>query len=59
MKELYIAPELKVTCFVPVERLANSEDPLKLELLMDVTVYGSDPSAGVSIEDEDFGTDIP
>lgn len=22
MKELYIAPELKVTCFAPVERLA-------------------------------------
>ena len=24
MKELYIAPELKITCFAPVERLANT-----------------------------------
>ena len=24
MKELYISPELKVTCFAPVERLANN-----------------------------------
>ena len=33
MKELYTSPELKVTCFAPVERLANDgtiifEDPL-------------------------------
>lgn len=24
MKELYTSPELKVTCFAPIERLANS-----------------------------------
>ena len=24
MKELYTSPELKVTCFAPVERLANT-----------------------------------
>jgi hypothetical protein len=28
MKELYTAPELKVTCFAPVERLAAEEGVL-------------------------------
>ena len=57
MKELYISPELNVICFVPVERLANSEDPLKIDLLMDVSTYGAS-ELGTSIEDGDFGLDI-
>lgn len=28
MKELYIAPELKVLCFAPVEKLMNLENGL-------------------------------
>ena len=57
MKELYIAPELNVVCFVPVERLANGEDLLKLDLLMDISTYG-EKQDGVSIEDDDFGVDV-
>ena len=57
MKELYISPALNVVCFAPVERLANSDDLLKIDLLMDVTVYGAnEPSAG--FDDGDFGMDI-
>ena len=55
MKELYISPELNVTCFAPVERLANNE--LEIESLLDITTYGEvKPSAGE--EEGDFGLDI-
>lgn len=57
MKELYIAPELNVICFAPVERLANDENPLNIDLLMDVSIYGSE-RPGASIGDDDFGFDI-
>lgn len=51
MKELYISPELKVTCFAPVERLAN-DDGIKFDDLLDAAdkVFPEvDPSDG------DFG----
>lgn len=57
MKELYVSPELNIVCFAPVERLANGEDPLKIDLLMDVSTYGAN-EPGASIEDDDFGLDI-
>ena len=57
MKELYISPELNVICFAPVERLANSDDLLQLDLLMDVSRYGAN-EPGASIEDDDFGFEI-
>ena len=46
MKELYIAPELNITCFAPVERLANAaeDDEIIFDNLLDVG--GLKPSAG-------------
>ena len=52
MNEQYIAPELQVVCFVPMERLANDPD---VELLLDVS-GGEKLSAG--FDDGDFGLDI-
>ena len=56
MKELYIAPELNVICFAPVERLANN-DLLETELMLDISVRGGQED-GASIGDDDFGLDI-
>lgn len=55
MKELYSSPELNVICFAPVERLANSDEPL--ENLLEIGTYGAN-RPGASIEDEDFGIEI-
>ena len=52
MNEQYIAPELQVVCFAPVERLANDPD---VELLLDVS-GGVKPSAG--FDDGDFGIEL-
>ena len=52
MNEQYIAPELQVVCFAPVERLANDSD---VDLLLDIS-GGNTPSAG--FDDGDFGLDI-
>ncbi len=57
MKELYISPELNVICLAPVERLATSIDPLKVDLLMDASTCGGE-RPGVSVGDDDFGLDI-
>lgn len=56
MKEPYIFPELNVICFAPVERLANSEDPLNVNYLLDLGAGGE--GSNTEIEDEDFGIDI-
>lgn len=58
MKELYIAPELKLVCFAPAQSLANT-DPMDI-----VTVFGLDGSAGGPSEEtiespgNDFGFDF-
>ena len=57
MKEWYSAPELNVLCFAPVERLANNEEELKTDLVLDITTYGGQENPA-SNEDEDFGLDI-
>ena len=48
MKELYTSPELKVTCFAPVERLAGSVegDTVNFDDLM--AASGIKPEAGRS-----------
>ena len=48
MKELYIAPELNVICFAPVERLAN-EGEVFFGTLLDAS--GHKESAGVQAGD--------
>ena len=48
MKELYTSPELKVTCFAPVERLA-AEGSLNFSDL--VAASGIRPSASVGNDD--------
>ena len=53
MKELYIAPELNITCFAPCERLA-ADDELFFDDLLDVG--GLKPSAGV--QDGDLDLDL-
>ena len=55
MKELYIAPELKVTCFAPCERLA-ADDEIWFDDLMDVGTgsNNSKPSAGYDKGDLDL-----
>lgn len=58
MKELYIAPALHVTCFAPVERLANDEDLLDVGAMTKIVTFGGKEN-GASAEDEDFGMDIP
>ena len=52
MNEQYIAPELQVVCFAPVEKLAGELDA---DLLLDIS-GGNGPSAG--FKDGDFGIDI-
>ena len=54
MKELYIAPELNITCFAPCERLANADDELFFDDLLDVG--GLKPSAGH--QDGDLDLDL-
>lgn len=49
MKELYIAPELKVTCFAPVERLA-ADVSISFDDLLSKAGPGYRPQAGVSGE---------
>ena len=53
MNEQYIAPELHVVCFAPVERLANIDDG---EEILDISA-GENPSAA-GFDDGDFGIDI-
>lgn len=56
MKELYIAPELNLLCFAPVENLASQGvNIFDLDNLLDAA--GEGPSAGV--KDEDIFTPIP
>lgn len=45
MKESYIAPELMPVCFAPVQRLANSNLDVKIDL-----GSGEDKEAGTSPE---------
>lgn len=45
MKELYIAPELNVLCFAPVERLAVDGE-INFDILQDVSGEGPAESAG-------------
>lgn len=45
MKELYIAPELNVICFAPVERLAVDGE-IEMDTLLDVSGDGAVESAG-------------
>ena len=54
MKELYIAPELQVTCFAPVERLA-ADGEINFDDLFD-TDFGLKGSAGK--KDEDLELDL-
>ena len=55
MKELYIAPELNVTCFAPCERLA-ADDELFFDDLLDVGAGNNNakPSAGYDEGDLDL-----
>ena len=55
MKELYIAPELKLVCFAPAQSLANT-DPMDI-----VTVFGLDGGPGnetIESPGNDFGFDF-
>ncbi len=57
MKELYIAPQLNIFCFAPVERL-TSTDPYSIQLAADLET-GGDGGDGISGDpDNDFGLDI-
>ena len=48
MKELYTSPELKVTCFAPVERLAGAVEGDTINFDDMLGAAGLKPSAGRS-----------
>ena len=55
MKELYISPELKVTCFAPVERLAAESNILNFQDLL--AAAGNQNPADKS--GDDFSVKLP
>ena len=55
MKELYTSPELKVTCFAPVERLAAEGGVINFGDLLDVS--GNKTPANKS--GDDFTVKLP
>ena len=57
MKELYTSPELKVTCFAPMERLA-SNNSITFDDLLDLTTGGSNFKPNNN-SDSDFKVDLP
>lgn len=55
MKELYTSPELKVTCFAPVERLAADEGVL---IFGDLLAASGNGKPAVK-SDDDFTVKLP
>ena len=56
MKELYTSPELKVTCFAPMERLA-SNNSITFDDLLDLTTGGSNYKPNNN-SDSDFQVEL-
>lgn len=52
MKELYIAPELNVICFAPVERLANNDVDINdlINAGEDSTPASRDPEGDIDLD---------
>ena len=57
MNELYSAPELKVTCFAPVERLANTTFD-GIVNFGDVLKLNAGQSSGASRGNDDLDVDL-
>ena len=57
MKELYTSPEMKVLCFAPVERLANSNVTMD-ELLGNAGLGGTDTPMSFNDDDIEIGLSL-
>ena len=57
MKELYTSPEMKVLCFAPVERLANSNITMD-DLLGKLEISGADHPTSWNQDDIEIGLNL-
>ena len=58
MKELYIAPEMEIMCFAPMEKLANGFD-ISWQSYQNFSRLDSGVSAGGDLRDDDIEVTLP